>query len=139
MQRKLLIPLIALSFSAASSCWAAADAKPATSPKAADEIVLSPDAPQLASLKIETVAEIPAPVAPPLNGKIIFNENYTARVSSPIAGRALKINAEIGDNVKAGQGLMILDSPELGSALADARKANADLQLKKQALDAIYI
>ena len=134
MQKTFLIPLIALSFSAVSG-WAAADVKPATAPKAADEIVLAPDAPQLASLKIETVTEIPAPAAPPLNGKIIFNENYTARVSSPIAGRALKISAEIGDSVKTGQVLMTLDSPDLGSALADAHKAAADLQLKKQAYE----
>jgi len=97
---------------------------------ASDEVVFATNAPQLANLKIEPVIEITASATSPLNGKITFDENYTSRISSPILGRALTIKAQIGDKVKAGQVLMTLDSPELGSALADARKAYADLQLK---------
>ena len=97
---------------------------------ASDEVVFATNAPQLANLKIEPVIEITASATSPLNGKITFDENYTSRISSPILGRALTIKSQIGDKVKAGQVLMTLDSPELGSALADARKAYADLQLK---------
>lgn len=135
MQKKLLLVLLSVAFANGPLFAAepASTAKAATRP--ADEIILAKDAPQLASLKIETVNEIPAPAASPLNGKIIFNENYTARISSPVAGRALKISAEIGDSVKAGQVLMTMDSPDLGSAVADARKAQAELELKKQAYE----
>ncbi|OAM52755.1 efflux transporter periplasmic adaptor subunit [Methylovorus sp. MM2] len=104
-------------------------------PVSQDEIILPADSPQLANLKIESVIEVAAPAAEPLNGKISFDENYTARITSPVIGRALQINAQIGDKVKAGQVLMVLDSPDLGSAVADSRKADADLQLKKQALE----
>jgi len=135
MQKKLILVLLSVAF-ASNTALAAEPAPPAKAPaKPSDEIILAQDAPQLASLKIETVSEIIAPAASPLNGKIIFNENYTARISSPVAGRALKISAEIGDSVKAGQTLMTMDSPDLGSALADARKAQAELALKKQAYD----
>ncbi|HSH98131.1 MAG: efflux RND transporter periplasmic adaptor subunit [Methylophilaceae bacterium] len=98
-----------------------------------NEIVLPPNSPQLTSLKIEPVIEVTAPVTDPLNGKIIFDENHTSRISSSVLGRAIKINVQIGDKVKAGQVLLVMDSPDLGSALADARKADADLALKKQA------
>lgn len=108
-------------------------AKPVKVAAAADEIVLTPDSPQFANLKIEPVIEVPAPATDPLNGKITFDENYTARISSPVVGHALQINAQIGDKVKAGQVLMVIDSPDLNSAIADARKAEADLQLKRQA------
>jgi len=98
-----------------------------------NEIVLAPNSPQLTNLKIEPVIEVTAPVTDPLNGKIIFDENHTSRISSSVLGRAIKINVQIGDKVKAGQILLVMDSPDLGSALADARKADADLVLKKQA------
>lgn len=101
----------------------------------ANEIVLTPGSPQLTSVKIEAVTEIPVPVTEPLNGKIVFDENRTARIVSPVAGRAISIKAQVGDAVKAGQTLLVLDSPDVGGAVADARKAQADMQLKQQALE----
>ncbi|MCB5183967.1 efflux RND transporter periplasmic adaptor subunit [Methylobacillus gramineus] len=130
MNKKLLILLLSSLYST-TPLLAAEVAKP----KAADEVVLAADSPQLANLKIEAVTQIPAPASSPFNGKIVFNENFTARISSPVVGRALRINAEIGDTVKSGQVLMTMDSPDLGSAIADARKAQAELQLKKQAYE----
>lgn len=109
--------------------------KVAVKKTASDEVVFTANSPQLANLKIEPVIEITASTTSPLNGKITFDENYTSRISSPILGRALSIKAQIGDKVKAGQVLMTIDSPELGSALADARKAYADLQLKNKAFE----
>ena len=109
--------------------------KVAVKKTASDEVVFAANSPQLANLKIEPVIEITASTTSPLNGKITFDENYTSRISSPILGRALSIKAQIGDKVKAGQVLMTIDSPELGSALADARKAYADLQLKNKAFE----
>lgn len=101
----------------------------------ANEIVLTPGSPQLTSVKVEAVTEIPVPVTEPLNGKIVFDENRTARIVSPVAGRAISIKAQVGDAVKAGQTLLVLDSPDVGGAVADARKAQADMQLKQQALE----
>lgn len=109
--------------------------KVAVKKTASDEVVFTANSPQLANLKIEPVIEITASTTSPLNGKITFDENYTSRISSPILGRALSIKAQIGDKVKAGQVLMTIDSPELGSALADARKSYADLQLKNKAFE----
>lgn len=98
-----------------------------------DEIIYAANAPQLSSIRIESVTEIPAPASEPLNGKITFDENYTARVSTPVAGHAISIHAQIGDLVKAGQVLAVIDAPELGSAMADASKAESDYELKKKA------
>lgn len=109
--------------------------KNAGSARDANEIVLTAGSPQLNSLKVEPVNEIPVPVTEPLNGKIVFDENRTARVFSPVAGRALSIKAQVGDAVKAGQPLLVMDSPDVGGAVADVRKAQADMQLKQQALE----
>ncbi|WP_228519663.1 efflux RND transporter periplasmic adaptor subunit [Methylophilus sp. QUAN] len=109
--------------------------KNAGSARDANEIVLTAGSPQLNSLKVEPVNEIPVPVTEPLNGKIVFDENRTARIFSPVAGRALSIKAQVGDAVKAGQTLLVMDSPDVGGAVADVRKAQADMQLKQQALE----
>lgn len=113
----------------------AADKNARVPAQPANQIVLTPGSPQLNSLKIEPVTEIPVPVTEPLNGKIVFDENRTARVYSPVAGRALNIQAQIGEAVKAGQPLLVMDSPDVGAAVADVRKAQADLGLKQQALE----
>jgi cobalt-zinc-cadmium efflux system membrane fusion protein len=118
-------------------CFASfnANAGPRVAHKSADEVVLPEDSPQEANLKIETVTEMVAPTAEPFNGKITFDENSTSRVSSPILGRATKLHVQIGDTVKAGQALVTIDSPDLGGAIADYRKASADLELKRKALE----
>ena len=74
-------------------------------------------------------------MAEPLNGRIAYNEDFTARVSSPIAGRIVALNASPGDNVKAGQVLASIDAPDLAAAVADLRKAEADEARKKLALE----
>lgn len=118
-----------------ASLWLPAPLLAAATPKAMDEIALTASSPQMASLKIEAVSEIPVPVTEPLNGKIIFDENRTARVFSPVAGRAVTIKAQVGDQVKAGQPLLMMDSPDVGGAVADARKAQVDLQRTQQVLE----
>lgn len=100
-----------------------------------DEILIKDDSPQAANLKIEAVSEMLAPTAEAMNGKINFDENYTSRVSSPVLGRATKLHVQIGDKVSVGQTLMTVDSPDLGSAIADYRKATADLDLKRKAFE----
>lgn len=93
----------------------------------------APGAPQLAYLNLAPVEEIPEPVSEPLPARIAYDEDVTARVSSPIAGRVLKLLANPGDTVKAGQPLLLLDAPEYGAAVADAAKARAAFQRDDQA------
>lgn len=69
-----------------------------------------------------------------LPGRLVWNEDRTVRVFPQLGGRVTRIQAEIGAGVKAGQPLAILASPDFGQAQAEARKAQADLKLAKQAL-----
>src|SRR4051794_13569727 len=46
-----------------------------------------PNAPQLQFVKTEQVVLMSEPLLEPLSGKVTYDENYTARVASPVAGR----------------------------------------------------
>ena len=70
-----------------------------------------------------------------LPGRLVWNEDRTVRIVPQVGGRVQKITVEIGSNVKAGQMLAILSSPDFGQAQADARKAQAEQQLARQALE----
>lgn len=88
-------------------------------------------APQLAYIRTEPAVLVPEPVLEPLNARVAYDENHTARVSSPIAGRVVKIAVQAGDKVAAGQPLAWLDAPDYSGARADLAKVNADLHLKQ--------
>ena len=100
---------------------------------AAQELHYAPNAPQLAYLKIQNLTEVPEPATEPLAARIAYDENVTARVSAPIAGRVMKLGAQPGDKVVAGQPLLWLDSPDFGSAASDLGKAEADARQKELA------
>jgi cobalt-zinc-cadmium efflux system membrane fusion protein len=95
----------------------------------------APGSAQLSAIKVKPVEVFPVPLAEPLNGRVVFNETSTARVSSPISGRIVALKAQAGDAVGAGDALAVLDSPDLAAAVADLRKAEADEVRKSSALE----
>lgn len=100
-----------------------------------DTIHFEQDAPQLAFLQIQAVASYPEPMVDSLNARLAYDDNRTARVFSPIGGRVLKITADVGRNVRAGDELLALDAPDYAQATSDEVKAQADLQRKREAND----
>ena len=97
-------------------------------------VIFPKGAPQLTSLSIAAMGTFPVPLAEPLNGRIAFDESYTARISAPISGRVLELRAQLGDTVAAGAALAVIDAPDLGAAQADLAKAKADENRKDLSL-----
>ncbi len=62
-----------------------------------------------------------------LPARLTWDEDHTARISSPIAGHLTNVLVQIGEAVKANQALAYLSSPDLGSAQADVERAKSDL------------
>ena len=87
------------------------------------------------SLQIKPVDDYPEPLVESLNARLAYDDNHTARVFSPIAGRVLKITADAGREIRAGDELLMLDAPDYAQATADDVKAKADLQRKRQAYE----
>jgi cobalt-zinc-cadmium efflux system membrane fusion protein len=100
-------------------------------PTTSDQLRFAANAPQLSFLKIKSVEAFSEPLVEPLNGRIAYNDNHTARVFSPLVGRVVKIPVEVGMQIKKGDQLLVLDSPDFAMAIADSAKASADL-LRKQ-------
>lgn len=141
MKRPLLIALIAALI--AGGAWYTQ--RPAPPDKPEEPAIQRPSAepgvlrfptaaPQLAQLKVERTEIAPVPMDEPLAARVAYDENATARLFAPIAGRVVEIRANVGDTVKAGDVLAVLDAPELGTAAADLAKAQADAHQKQSAL-----
>jgi cobalt-zinc-cadmium efflux system membrane fusion protein len=60
-------------------------------------------------------------------GTITFDEDASAPVFSPLTGRVAKIMARVGDRIGKGDAIALIESPDLGIAVSDVRKAQADL------------
>jgi cobalt-zinc-cadmium efflux system membrane fusion protein len=61
------------------------------------------------------------------SGKLTFDDLHVDHVFSPVTGRITRIDAQLGEHVKKGQALAVIDSPDIGLASADMAKAEADL------------
>jgi cobalt-zinc-cadmium efflux system membrane fusion protein len=96
-------------------------------------VEFAPNAPQLQFVKTEQVVLRSEPLLEPLSGKVAYDENYTARIASPVSGRVVKIDVQPGQSVKAGAALAWIDSPEYIAAVADVRKDESDIQQKRRA------
>ena len=92
---------------------------------------IQPGAPQLSYLHIEAVAALPAPLIEALNARVAYDDNVTARVFAPAAGRILALPVQAGDAVAAGARLAVLDIPDY----ADLHKADAELRLRRAAFE----
>jgi len=71
---------------------------------------------QLALVKVEPVEDHEFPVEKEAVGSIDFNEDMSVQVFTPYQGRIIALYAEIGDDVKKGQTLFTIDSPDLLTA-----------------------
>jgi membrane fusion protein, heavy metal efflux system len=68
---------------------------------------------QLASVKVEPVEDRDFPVEKEAIGSIDFDEEMAVQVFTPYQGRIIALFASVGDDVKKGQTLFTIDSPDL--------------------------
>ena len=109
-------------------------AAPGAAAAPASGVALPQGASQLSFIVTARTEEVELPLTAPLNARVAVAEDRTARVFSPLTGRVLRIAAAPGDTVAAGAVLADIDAPDLGQASADARRAEADADLRRKAL-----
>ncbi len=69
-----------------------------------------------------------------VNGVIAPDVNRSVPVVSLGGGRVVEIKAKLGDSVRKGQTLLLIDSPDLSQAFSDYQKFKADEQLTAKQL-----
>jgi cobalt-zinc-cadmium efflux system membrane fusion protein len=84
---------------------------------------------QLASVKVEPVAEREFPVEKEAVGSIDFNEDMETQVFTPYQGKIIALYGAVGDDVKKGQTLFTIDSPDLLAAESNLIAAAGVLDL----------
>ncbi len=94
-------------------------------PAGPKRVSLTAEAVAAAAIRIETVEAGPLDEILTLSGSLGYDENKVAKVGPRIGGRVSRILVDFGAQVRSGQVLAEIDSPELGQAVADLRKSNS--------------
>jgi cobalt-zinc-cadmium efflux system membrane fusion protein len=87
-----------------------------------------------ALLKLLSVAEVkPSEVSESLNlsARVELDQHKVARIGASVTGRITEINAMLGQNVKKGERLALLNSTELSQAQSDYLKATSQVNLRR--------
>jgi membrane fusion protein, heavy metal efflux system len=98
-----------------------------------DTLVLLPA--QLGMIQIGAVSEHEFPIERQAVGSIDFNEDLAAQVFPPYQGRIVKLFAKVGENVKRGQPLLTIESPDLIQAESTLIAAAGVLDLTGHTLE----
>lgn len=110
---------------------AEAAAKPAPVRREPGVIHFERGEPQLSALRAEVARVEAMPTADPVNGRFVYDENATSRISSPLTGRVIGLHKGVGDRVSRGEALADIDAPDLANAEADQAKASSE-ELRKR-------
>ena len=62
------------------------------------------------------------------SGKVAFDDQKVLHVFSPVSGKAIKVIAQLGNHVKKGDPLIVIESPDIGQVTSDVGKAMANLK-----------
>ncbi len=109
-------------------------ASPSPAEKNSFQIVeLPPARLEAADIELAEVVRAHPRLQVPLNGIVAYDETRTARVSSRIGGRVVKLLRDFGDFVRVGDTLCIIDTPELGEAQAEYLSRLAEHEVARKA------
>lgn len=134
----LVVALAVAGYASRNSGSRASESQPAPAPEVkpgSDAIVFAQGAPQLGMLRSEPLSAVPIPLSDTLAAKVAYDDDVTARLFAPVAGRIVALKAQAGDRVKDGTVLALLDAADFGTARADLDKARADEERKRLAYE----
>jgi cobalt-zinc-cadmium efflux system membrane fusion protein len=91
----------------------------------------SVEALEKAGVDIAVVSERPILEEVTANGEVIYDATRSARLASRVAGTVLRVNAQVGDRVKKGDVLALVDAADVGKSKAEFLQAIVRLRLKR--------
>jgi cobalt-zinc-cadmium efflux system membrane fusion protein len=118
-----------------AGCWPGAAAAPPVQPRAKDPNVVMVSLEQMHQVEIVPVVPHAFRVLKQAIGQIAFNEDESTIVLTPFSGRVTRVLAKIGDQVKRGDPLFEIDSPEVVQAQTDLIAALHGLEKARSQLN----
>jgi len=100
-------------------CWPGASAVTPAQPPTKDPNVVQVSSDQMHQLNVVNVDVYPFRQHKLAIGQIAFNDDASTVVQTPFSGRVTRLLAKIGDDVKRGDPLFEIDSPEVVQAQTD--------------------
>ena len=95
-------------------------------------IEVSEETAELIGIKTEAVARGEIEDTISTTGKVFATPNGQAIIGAKVSGRAVRVLVEPGDHVKAGQGVAIIDSPQIAELRGQLLEARSRLRLAEQ-------
>ena len=108
-------------------CKPPPDVTPIAPSTNAGEVLITPEKVAAAGITVAPVEEQNVEDTIITSGRVTFDDLKVAHVFSPVNGRVTEIYANLGARVKKGEPLCAIQSPDIGQAVSDVHKAEADL------------
>jgi len=90
---------------------------------------------KLVGIKTEEAVQGQIEETIPTAGKVLVAPNAQAVIGAKVGGRAVRVLAEPGQAVRAGQVLVVIDSPQIADLRGQLIEARAKLQLSEQKIE----
>ena len=88
-----------------------------------------------AEIKVAPVGATPLSDTLRVAGKVDFDEHRVTRIGATVTGRVIEIHAHLGQQVKVGDALAVINSTELGQAQLAYLKARAQADLQARSVE----
>lgn len=122
----LLLAAVALCSVACHRSLAATEAPEGPQPPAG-EVWLTPQQVKDAKIQVQTLQNQDVDDTILTAGTISLDDLRTGHVFSPVTGRVVSIIAQLGQYLHKGDPMAIIESPDVGTAVSDVHKAEADV------------
>lgn len=100
-----------------------------------DEVVLSAEAIARHGVRIGTASKVVLAATISAPARIAFNTDAMAHVGSAVTGRVGELKVKLGDDVKQGDVLLVVNSPELSEAQSDYLLKRAAVAVAEPAIE----
>jgi membrane fusion protein, heavy metal efflux system len=102
-----------------------------------EEVMLTAEAREAAGLEIEGVTERPAVALLRVTGTVETNQQQTQQATPLVGGRVERVNAALGDFVRAGQVLAVISSPQIAQMHGKLHEAETAHALAERNLERV--
>ncbi len=98
----------------------------------------SAEAFQRAGIEVEPVWRAPMAEFVRANGEVTYDQTRVARLSSRVPGMVWRVDKKVGDAVKQGEWIALIEAAEVGRAKSELLHALAQIRLKSRTVQSLH-